>query len=171
MKLFMSVGFSRFGLNNVATLFLLITLALGCQKRAEVIDSAAAEAALAKYLDLRLSGKSLNRAQVLAHTTGTYKMAVESLSDEEFARFENLKEVEKNSFHLLNSNCKFTTCLLTYSLTYTTTKESEKMFLSEVEKVAHLELDQGQWKISEIVDLKTKHESLIPLQSLKNQIK
>ncbi len=152
------MGQIEFYMKKIVILGLLILF--GCRSQNKP------EEALKNYMSDRLSGRLTSRDAILTHATGKYWAAINALSDEEFKKFENLSQVKQNSYKLLSSKCTNDTCYLTYSVGYSTIENQKKTFSSEVKKVAELKMEQGEWKIADISNLKTYHESLEPLNPL-----
>lgn len=124
------------------------------------------EEALKSYMNDRLSGKLTSREAILAKATGKYWAAINALTEDEFKKFENLSQIKQDSFRLLTRRCEGDTCYLTYSIGYSTLENNKKIFSSEVKKVAELKRDAGDWKIADISNLTTTHESLVPINPL-----
>ena len=88
------------------------------------------------------------------------------MSDEDFIKFSDLKNVERNSFKVLSKSCQEKKCFVTYSLAYTTNTDGKAMFISEVKKIAEILNIDGKWLISDVSNIKTYHESLEPINPL-----
>lgn len=143
-------------------LFTLVLLSLiSCQKKNQ-----SPEDALKAYILKRLDGSLIKRDEILNLSTGKYWSEVNALTDEEFTKYENLKNIRKNTLRLISTKCSEKDCFITYSLAYETLENNKKVFSSEVKKVAEMKLEDGSWKISDINTIKTFHESIEPINPL-----
>lgn len=136
---------------------LLITAA--CMK-----EDTTPEGALKTFATARI-GNIVEKDFILSRVTGNLKASLEEISDEDFNKFADMRNVKQNSFKILTSNCQneVTKCNITYSLGYKTEENDKAIFSSEVKKVAELSLEDGKWLISDVTNIKTYHESLDPL--------
>lgn len=139
-------------------LFLFICL-FSCQKKNQTPEDA-----LKSYILKRLDGSLIKRDEILSLSTGKYWSEVNALNDEEFTKYENLKNIKKNTLRLISTKCSDNDCFITYSLAYDTMENDKRAFSSEVKKVAELKLEEGMWKIADINTIKTFHESVEPLK-------
>ncbi len=128
-------------------------------------DSSSPEAALKNFVEARM-GNVVTREYVLERTTGTMKQSLENISDEEFAKFADLRNVEKNSFKVITKSCQEKKCFLTYSVSYLTKEKDASKYTSEVKKIAEVLLEDGKWLIAEVSNIKTYHEALEPINPL-----
>jgi hypothetical protein len=138
----------------------LLAVAAAC-----VQDNLSPEAALKSFIEHRV-GAVVTREFVLERVTGKMRQSLENISEEEFAKFADLREVEKDSFKVLSKSCQGKTCFLTYSISYQTTKKEKTAFASEVKKIAELVNENGKWLIADVSNIKTYHESLEPINPL-----
>ncbi len=146
-------------MRNLAFL-LMSVVASGCFQ-----DNLSPEAALKSFVEARI-GTVVTREYVLERVTGKMRQSLENISDEEFGKFADLRNVKKESFKLLSSSCQLKTCYLTYSISYQTSKEEKTAFTSEVKKIAELVNEEGRWLIADVSNIKTYHESLEPINPL-----
>lgn len=140
---------------------MIISAFLSCQKKHQ-----SPEDALKSYILKRLDGSLIKRDEILNLATGKYWSEVNALNDEEFTKYENLKNIKKNTLRLISTKCSEKECFITYSLAYETLENSKSVFSSEVKKVAELRLEEGDWKIADINTIKTFHESLEPINPM-----
>lgn len=138
----------------------LLFLVTGCLE-----DSSSPEAALKNFVEARM-GNVVTREYVLERTTGTMKQSLENISDEEFAKFADLRNVEKNSFKIISKSCQEKKCFLTYSVSYLTKEQDASKYTSEVKKIAEVLMEDGKWLIAEVSNIKTYHEALEPINPL-----
>jgi hypothetical protein len=130
-------------------------------------DNLSPEAALKSFVEARMESV-VTREFVLDRVAGKMKQSLENISDEEFAKFSDLRNIKKESFKVISKSCQEKVCFLTYSVSYRT-QESEKnktIFISEVKKIAELVNENGKWMISDVSNIKTYHESLEPINPL-----
>jgi hypothetical protein len=128
-------------------------------------DKKTPEAALKSMVESRM-GKIVSREDVLEQVTSPMKESIENMSEEDFVKFSDLKNIERNSFKVLSKSCQEKKCFVTYSLSYTTNTEGKAKFTSEVKKIAEILNVDGKWLISDISNIKTYHESLEPINPL-----
>ena len=138
----------------------LLFLLTGCLE-----DSSSPEAALKNFVEARM-GNVVTREYVLERTTGSMKQSLENISDEEFTKFADLRNVEKNSFKIISKSCQEKKCFLTYSVSYLTKDKDASKYTSEVKKIAEVLLEDGKWLIAEVSNIKTYHEALEPINPL-----
>ncbi len=128
-------------------------------------DNLSPEAALKSFVESRI-GTVVTRDFVLERVTGKMRQSLENISEEEFGKFADLRDVKKESFKILSSSCQLKTCFLTYSISYLTTKKEKAAFTSEVKKIAELVNEDGKWLIADVSNIKTYHDSLEPINPL-----
>ncbi len=142
--------------------FMLVVLFLltGCLE-----DNSSPEASLKNFVEARI-GNVVTREYVLERVTGTMKQSLENITDEEFAKFADLRNVEKNSFKIISKSCQEKKCFLTYSVSYLTKNKETSAYSSEVKKIAEVLLEDGKWLIADVSNIKTYHEALEPINPL-----
>ncbi len=140
----------------LAVLFLLT----GCLE-----DSSSPEAALKNFIESRL-GNVVTRDYVLERVTGKMKQSLENITDEEFTKFADLRNVEKNSFKIISKSCQEKKCFLTYSISYLTKADNKSAYSSEVKKIAEILMEDGKWLIADVSNIKTYHEALEAINPL-----
>ncbi len=128
-----------------------------------VQDSVGPEGALRDFVEARL-GNVVTRQYILEHVTGKLRESLENISDEDFAKFSDLRNVKNDSFKILSKSCQEKKCFVTYSIAYRTSAEEKATSASEVKKIAELLLVDGKWLISDISNVKTYHEVLEPIE-------
>lgn len=142
--------------------FMLVALFLlaGCLE-----DNSSPEAALKNFVEARM-GNVVTREYILERVTGTMKQSLENITDEEFAKFADLRNVEKNSFKVISKSCQEKKCFLTYSVSYLTKNKETSAYTSEVKKIAEVLMEDGKWLIADVSNIKTYHEALEPINPL-----
>jgi hypothetical protein len=128
-------------------------------------DSSSPESVLRNFVEARM-GHTVTREFILERVTGKMKQSLEHISDEEFAKFADLRNVKKDSFKILSKSCQEKRCFITYSVAYQTVDNEKTSFVSEVKKIAEVILEEGKWLISDVSNIKTYHEALEPINPL-----
>lgn len=121
------------------------------------------EGALKTFTDARL-GKVVTRQFILERVTGKMLQSLEHMSEEDFQKFSDLRNVKKDSFKVLSKSCQEKRCFLTYSISFNT--KNEAAFNSEVKKIAEVLLVEGKWLIADVSNVKTYHEAMDPISPL-----
>jgi len=124
-----------------------------------VQDNLSPESALQTFVEARI-GNVVTRDYVLSRVTGKMRHSLENITDEEFNKFADLRDVKRNSFKILTKSCDEKKCFITYSISYQTKQEDVTAFTSEVKKIAEIVNENGKWLISDVSNVKTYHESL-----------
>ena len=100
------------------------------------------------------------------------KESIEKLTEEEFEDYRNFSRVKDAKVDIQKKLCSSDAkCALTYVIKYDY-KASEKDgsdFKSEVKKVANLVKVDEAWKIEDVSNIKTYHESVKPINALENK--
>lgn len=128
-------------------------------------DSSTPETALKSFVEDRI-GSVVTREAILDKVTGKMKQSLENTSDEDFAKFADLRNVRKDSFKIISQSCQEKKCFITYSVGYHTTNEDKSTFSSEVKKIAEVVNENGKWLIADVSNIKTYHEALEPINAL-----
>lgn len=136
-------------------LFLFIT---GCQYKA------GPEKILEDFINYRLSGNQ-EKDFYLESTTGKMKDFIGSMGPEEFQNFTKADRFSNSKIKIDFKKCSEKQCSITYTIKYDYSSEEEgtKGFESEIKKVAQLENEEGQWKISDLMNVKTFIKSNEPI--------
>jgi hypothetical protein len=108
-------------------------------------------------------GNVVTRDFILGQVTGKMKQSLENISDEEFTKFADLRNVKRDSFKVLSKSCQGKICYLTYSVSYQTVDNDKATFTSEVKKIAEIVNENGNWLIADVSNIKTYHEALEPI--------
>jgi len=117
------------------------------------------EGALRDFTNARLE-KIVDRDFVVSRTTGKMRVSVESMSDEEFKTFSDLRNYKKDTFKIISKSCQDKRCYVTYSLGYREGKQADQAsWLSEVKKIAEIVWVEGKWLIADVSNIKTYHET------------
>jgi len=123
------------------------------------------EAALKDFVDSRI-GQVIDKKFVLDRVTGKMLQSFENMSDEDFLKFADMKNVKADSFKILSKSCQDKKCFLTYSIGYQTRQADKTQFVSEVKKIAEMVLLDNKWLIADVTNIKTYHESVEPINPL-----
>ena len=109
----------------------------------------------------------LTREAMLELSYGDLKDEIANMEDEDFDSYTSELGVTQGSYKILSSNCESETkCAVTYILTYRSDESGERVFTSEVRKVAQMENHEGIWLLTDMANIKTFHESLQPINPL-----
>jgi len=147
---------------RVLIILSLLIMFVSCQE-----DAKTPEGLLRMYIT-DITSKKVDRDYFETYTTGKMLEHINTLSDEEFNSFVDLSKVRSPKLEISNKNCEGEKCSLTYVIKYDVVLEDKKEFQSEVKKVASLIKDGETWKISEVSNIKTFHDSLIPINALED---
>lgn len=128
-------------------------------------DTNSPEGSLKSFVEARM-GQVVTREFILERVTGKLQQVVENISDEEFEKFADLRNVRRDSFKVLSKSCQEKRCFMTYSLTYVTKEGNKSTFNSEVKKIAEVVNQEGKWLIADVSNVKTYHEALEPISPL-----
>lgn len=128
-------------------------------------DDLSPEAALKNFVESRM-GNVVTREFVLEKVTGRMRQSLENISEEEFEKFADLRNVKKDSFKVLSKSCQDKKCFVTYSVSYQTQDQDKATYTTEVKKIAELLNEDGKWLISEVSNVKTYHEALQTINPL-----
>jgi hypothetical protein len=120
------------------------------------------EGALEDFVKSRI-GEVVDRSFVIERVTGKMKQSFENMSDDDFNKFADLRNIKMDSFKILSKSCREKQCFITYSVSYLTKKDDKVSNSSEVKKIAEM-LQEGQrWLIADVSNIKTYHESMEPI--------
>jgi hypothetical protein len=125
-------------------------------------DNLSPESTLQSFVESRM-GNVVTREFILEQVTGKMKQSLENITEEEFTKFSDLRNVKKDSFKVLSKSCQGKTCYLTYSVSYQTVDNDKASFTSEVKKIAEIVNENGKWLIADVSNIKTYHEALEPI--------
>ncbi len=101
-------------------------------------DNSSPESALKNFVEARM-GTTVTREYILERVTGKMRQSLENISEEEFAKFSDLRNVKKDSFKVLSKSCQDKKCFITYSVGYQTLEKDKTSFVSEVKKIAEIQ--------------------------------
>lgn len=111
-------------------------------------------------------GKTVTRDFILERVTGKMRQSLANISDEDFKKFADLRNVQRDSFKVISKSCQAKTCFITYSVAFRTKENDETKFTSEVKKIAEVVNEDGKWLIADVSNIKTYHEALEPINPL-----
>src|SRR4051812_42803339 len=86
-----------------------------------VKEDSTAEGALKTFATSRI-GSVVQKDFIMSRVTGSLKENLEHVTDEEFEKFADMRNIQQNSFKILTKSCQDeeTKCNITYSLSYNT---------------------------------------------------
>jgi hypothetical protein len=128
-------------------------------------DNSSPESAVKNFVESRM-GSTVTREYVLERVTGKMRQSLENISEEDFAKFADLRNVKKDSFKVLSKSCQEKKCFITYSIGYQTLDDNKVTFVTDVKKIAEVQNENGKWLIAEVSNIKTYHEALEALNPL-----
>ena len=118
--------------------------------------------ALKSFIKLRFqSGTS--RGELLDRSTGQLYSTIEDLNQDDLDKFLDLKNFKLKNFKVLSRRCTEVKCVINYLISYSETK-SQTTVVTEVKKSAILVREEDSWKLSDVTNIKTYHDSQTPLQ-------
>jgi len=120
------------------------------------------EAALKDFIESRV-GQVVDKSFVLERVTGKMLQSFENMSDEDFEKFADMRNIKAENFKILSKSCQEKKCYVTYSIAYLTKKDDKAQTISEVKKIAEMLQVENRWLISDVSNIKTYHENLEPL--------
>lgn len=135
----------------------LIIVGISCTKKADT-----PEEALKEYIS-GIPNNVSNRDFYLERTSGKLKAAIQAMDEEEFKQFTSMPKLEKLKYEILHKNCQPNSCIITYTVEYAQEFEQEGKFDSASKKIAEIIMDEGQWKIANVTNLKTFIDSKTPV--------
>lgn len=128
-------------------------------------DNSSPESAVKNFVESRM-GSTVTREYVLERVTGKMRQSLENISEEDFAKFADLRNVKKDSFKVLSKSCQEKKCFITYSIGYQTLDDNKVTFVTDVKKIAEVQNENGKWLIAEVSNIKTYHEALEAINPL-----
>ena len=123
------------------------------------------EAALRDFIESRL-GAVVSRDFILERVTGKMFQSVQNMSEEDYQKFADLKNIKSDSFKVHSKSCQEKRCFITYSLSYATKDGDKTNYQSEVKKIAEMIQVENKWLIADVSNIKTYHESMEPINPL-----
>jgi uncharacterized membrane protein len=125
----------------------------GCTKGADTPE------ALIKTFVKDVATKKIDREYYQKYTTDKFLAVVEDQSDEELEKNSRMSGVKEVKVKILSKNCDGPKCIVTYTVSYTTETKEDSNFKSVVKKIAEVVKVDDYWKLSNLRNLKTFHES------------
>ena len=142
------------------SLLLTLICLFSCSKKPEI--PANPDEALKAFIDARV-GKVIDKDFILDRITGKMLAEFKAMDEAELKHFWSMQNVQTDSFKMVDKKCEPTHCSLTYSVGYSTKTDGRVAFVSNVNKIAQMELVDNQWLISDVQNVSTHHESLEPI--------
>ena len=112
------------------------------------------EATLRDYVNYRF-GKNQSKEKLLQKTTGELYQDLSNLSEEALNALVDSDIYKRGSLKINLKKCSQTRCHITYTLKVLKKESGQNDFEIEVKKIARLDLEGEQWKISKISELKS----------------
>ena len=123
------------------------------------------EGVLKEFVNYRFQ-ENQSRNVLLEMTYGKIREMLRDMTNDEFEKFVEINSLKKNKLKLVIKNCKENICFITYILNYSKHKDNIKDFMVEVKKIAKLEYIDEKWLISDVSNVKTYIESIVPIDVL-----
>ena len=134
-------------------LILTLTTLFGCtqgDKPNQVLES---------YINYRFKGTKVSKEKLLEALTGTLAERVNAMSDSQINSEIFVGKYKLRKFKVLNSKCMQDKCFSTYTIKYDTYTQGKRIVSSVIKEVAELIRVSGKWKIADVSNIKTYHES------------
>jgi hypothetical protein len=147
-------------MRNIIILIIIFSL-YGCDKGAKT-----PEGLIKKYVS-DITSRAVDKDFFEKHTAGELWDQVSALGDDDFRKFVDLNKIKNPKIEISNKVCAGDKCTLTYIIRYDVVDGADKIFRSEVKKVATVERFGEIWKILDVTNIKTYHESTEPIEALK----
>lgn len=117
------------------------------------------ESALKGFIESRLD-KAASKSDLIERLTGKMKISIESMDDDDFEKFADLRKYKRESFRIISKSCQEKKCYLTYALSFKTIPDKQATWSSEVKKIVELQWIGSKWLIADVSNIKTYHESM-----------
>ncbi len=140
-------------------LLCLILVAVGCNNGAST-----PEGLIEKFVKDSVAGKA-DKDYYAEYTTGTLLAASVDLSEEELDG-SGLGPISDVDVDIQTKNCEGDKCIVTYIIKYKTESGGKKAFETEVKKIAEVIKEGESWKLSDVKNIKTFHDSTEPINPL-----
>jgi hypothetical protein len=112
------------------------------------------EDVLRTFINYRLSS-SQSKQELLDLSTGKMRAQIEAMPEENFKKFTNTSMFRLNSIEITLKSCNPNHCTITYVLKYSKMSGDTTSASNEIKKMAEIEKEGGQWKISGVSTVKT----------------
>lgn len=123
------------------------------------------ETALKDFVDSRV-GQTVDKDFILERVTGKLLESFKAMNQVELNQFWDMKNIQSDSFKILEKKCQDQSCTLTYTVGYSTKNQDKVAFQTQVQKEALLVQVDKKWLISDVQNISTLHESLEPINPL-----
>lgn len=147
-------------LNKMMTLTCTLMIFSSCNDGAKT-----AEGLVEMYVK-DVTSSSVDRDYFEKYTSGKMLESIKNLSDEEFAKFIDLKKIKNAKVNIVTKTCESLKCTITYIVKYDVFDQNKKAFESEVKKIAKVQKFEEIWKILDVTNIKTYHESTTPIDAM-----
>ena len=123
------------------------------------------EKVLRDYISYRFQDKGQKKEKVLSFLDGPLKEQMEAMPVDKVESFNQDGKFKLTGFKVVKSRCSDDKCFATYIVKYNSFLDgkNEKSVESEIKELAELSLVEGNWKIYDVKNIKTFHESQTPL--------
>lgn len=120
------------------------------------------EHALRGFINYRTSDDQ-QKDFYLKNSSGKMLEFFEKMDDMEFKKYASIKRIVSKKLKLNLKKCSDKTCSITYTISFRRSGVENTNVETEVKKIAELVKDEGNWKIADIVNIKSHFEFKEPL--------
>lgn len=142
--------------NFFLLVFILFSLFFSCNFQGEP------ENALRGFIDYRISDDQ-QKDFYLENTSGKMLQFFEKMDELEFKKYASIKKINSKKLKLNLKKCSDKTCSITYTISFRTKGLEDSKVDTEVKKIAELVKVEGDWKIADIINIKSHFEFQDPL--------
>lgn len=130
-----------------------LTLVVSCTKGAKTPEG------LVKLYIEKMTSNKISKSFFEEFSTGELKEKVAAMSSDDFDKYKNVANIESVKVKILSTNCRDNTCSVKYIVSYDVYTETKKSFSTDVKKLAKVVKEGETWKLADITNLKTFHDS------------
>lgn len=120
------------------------------------------EQALREFINYRASSGQQKNFYI-KNTSGKMLDFYEDMSEAEFSKYISLKKIFGKKLRVNLKKCSDKTCAITYTISFHSEGEKSAKVETEVKKIAELVKEDGNWKISDILNIKSHFEFKDPI--------
>ncbi len=118
------------------------------------------QSVLLKYIDYRFAANQ-TKDELLKMTTGNLYQSITMMTDEDFEQFKKVDSRRKKAVNIRLANCSAERCSITYVISYQELQNEQTVV--EAKKIATLEKVDGNWKLSDVDNVKTYINAQTPI--------
>ncbi|MCT4642373.1 MAG: DUF4878 domain-containing protein [Bacteriovoracaceae bacterium] len=114
--------------------------------------------ALKNYVN-KIAKGNLSKDDYKDMTTGSLLKSIEQLSDQDFEKLNRTQSIDLEKVKILRESCEIDSCAITYIVEYKSKAADGSSYKTSVRKIANLSKHEKSWKISQVDNIKTYHET------------